>query len=288
MSSKSSSPIRIGEINYTNVWPVFYHFCPEQLRINVETTHQVPAQLNQAMLEGRIDLGPISSFAYGASWEKYVLFPDLSVSAFGPVRSILLFLKKPLEEVLHGTIALTNTSATSVNLLKIIIEKFYGGSPTYLVMDPSLPEMMEQADAALLIGDHAIRADWQHTDYEVMDLGERWNAFTGEWMTFAVWAVSRQVTENYPEEMRSILRAFHDSRERIKQDVEPIVRKATIEIGGTPTYWRRYFGGLCHDFGQSQQNGLELYFRYCKELGLIDKEVEICIWSDNTVTQVKE
>lgn len=288
MISNLGNPIRIGEINYTNVWPVFYHFNPEKLKIDVETTLQVPAELNRAMLEGEIDLGPISSFAYGASCDKYYLFPDLSVSALGPVKSILLFLKKPLEEVLHGTIALTNTSATSVNLLKIIIEKFYGGKPTYIVMDPSLPEMMEQADAALLIGDHAIRADWSNRDYEVMDLGERWNHFTGEWMTFAVWAISRTSSEQHPVEIRKIVDAFHDSKQRTLMNREPIVQKACTEIGGTPSYWRGYFSGLCHDFGQAQQNGLKLYFQYCKELGLIENTVEICIWSDNTVAQVKE
>lgn len=288
MINQHSSKIRIGEINYTNVWPVFHHFHPEQFDFFVETTLQVPATLNRAMRDGRIDLGPISSFAYGESADRYDVFPDLSVSSLGAVKSILLFLKKPLQDVLNGTIALTNTSATSVNLLKIIIEKFYGGKPNYMVMEPSLPEMMEVADAALLIGDHAIRADWSHPSYEIIDLGERWNHFTGAWMTFAVWAVSRAATEKHPQEIAAILDAFHKSKRQAAVDMEPLVRKACIQIGGTPTYWREYFSGLCHDFGPEQQQGLSLYFQYCKELGLIQNTVEICIWSDNTVAQVKE
>lgn len=288
MSRNLSDPIRIGEINYANVWPVFYYFSPEKLQLNVETILQVPSQLNQAMKEGRIDMGPISSFAYGASYEKYLLFPDLSVSAFGPVKSILLFMKKPFEDILNGRIALTTTSATSVNLLKIIIEKFYGGKPTYIPAEPSLPDMMEIADASLLIGDSAIRADWDNEEYEVLDLGECWRRLTGEWMTFAVWTVSREAVEKYPVEISKIVSAFEESKQRTARDPEPLVQKACREIGGTPEYWRGYFGGLCHEFGQEQQNGLKLYFQYAKELGLVDKDIEIRIWSENTVAQVKE
>lgn len=283
MNTSLRDPIRIGEINYANVWPMYFYFTPQALQIDVEMIQQFPTQLNRAMLNGTIDMGPISSFAYGASYERYMLFPDLSVSAFGPVKSILLFMKKPLEQVINGRIALTTTSATSVNLLKIIIDRFYGGRPAYFDAEPVLEEMMKDADAALLIGDHAIRASWTNTEYEMIDLGECWRRWTGHWMTFAVWTVSNEAVARYPEQIRQIVDAFEESKQRSIRDPEPLVRAACANIGGTAEYWRRYFNGLCHDFGQKQQDGIKLYFRYAKELGLIDKDVEIRIWSENSV-----
>lgn len=278
--------IRIGRINYTNVWPMFYHFNPQLSSAHVEMIPAVPSSLNKAMKEGTIDMGPISSFAYGVSSDRYALFPDLSVSAHGKVNSILLFLKKPLAEVLKGKIALTTTSATSINLLKIIVAKRYEASPEYLPMEPVLEDMMAVADGALLIGDHAIRAYWDNVrnpQYEVVDLCESWHEWTGEWMTFAVWAVRKDIIERYPAEIREIVDAFEASKQLSIANPEPLVQEAVKQIGGTAEYWRYYFAGLNHDFGPEQQRGLQRYFEYAYELGLIDHKVHLDIWSENTV-----
>jgi chorismate dehydratase len=115
--------IRIGRINYTNVWPIYYYFPDLVPKDEFEIIHQVPTGLNKAMAAGEVDMGPISSFAYGESFEQYMLYPDLSVSAFGTVNSLLLFHKKPLSELANGSIMLPTTSATTVNLLKIILQR---------------------------------------------------------------------------------------------------------------------------------------------------------------------
>ena len=100
--------------------------------MKLKLLHQVPTGLNQAMADGEIDMGPISSFAYGESFEDYVLFPDLSVSAFGEVSTRFCYsMKNHYRISVNGRIALPTTSATSVNLLKIILQKFYKGTPTY-------------------------------------------------------------------------------------------------------------------------------------------------------------
>lgn len=281
-------PIRVGQIKYTNVWPVFFYLPLEDLEGRVELINQVPAELNRAMAAGEVDMGPISSFAYGKAYPNYLLYPDLSVSAYGKVGSILLFHKEPLERIVNGRIALPTTSASSVNLLKIIIHKFYGGRPSYTYMAPSLADMMQERDAALLIGDDAIRASWSNRDYLVTDLGEEWQRWTGEWMSFAVWAIRKDTARRYREEVAALFRAFVWSKQQSIKRPEPLIRDVLERIGGTEQYWRRYFGGLCYDFGPQQRKGLETYFRYARELGLIDKDVTIELWSDKTVAQVNE
>ncbi|TJY44348.1 ABC transporter substrate-binding protein [Cohnella pontilimi] len=278
MTDGLSRPIRIGRIDYTNVWPVVHHFDPAALKHPAEQVQEMPAVLNRKLREGEIDLAAISSFAYGDSSESYYLLPDLSVSALGRVQSILLFLKSPLEKVVNGKIALTTTSATSVNLLKIIMEKFYGGKPIYEDAEPSLEKMLQGADAALLIGDHAIRASWQNHGYRVLDLGEVWNLWTGHWMTFAVWAVRREAARRNPEAVRDIFEGLTVSKRMAYRDLEPIVSKAQSQIGGTREYWQGYFRNLYHGFGPEQQAGLKLYYQYAHELGLIDHEVNLTEW----------
>lgn len=275
MSNGPSRPLAIGRISFTNAWPVFHYFDASALREPAEIVSEVPSALNRKLREGEIDMAAISSYAYGLSSDSYYLLPDLSVSANGKVQSILLFLKSPLEKVINGRIALTTASATSVNLLKIIMQKFYGGQPTYVDAEPALEPMLADADAALLIGDHAIRASWEEHGYTVLDLGEVWKLWTGHWMTFAVWAVRREAADAKPEAVRAIYDGLAQSKRRAAEDLEPIVAKAMQQIGGTADYWRGYFGHLCHDFGPQQQAGLSLYFRYARELGLIDRAVEL-------------
>jgi chorismate dehydratase len=265
-------PLRIGRIEYTNAWPVFHHFDAAGLSVPAETVQDVPASLNRRLAGGDIDIAAISSFAYGLHADRYYLLPDLSVSARGRVQSILLFMKEPLERVVRGKIAVTTTSATSVALLKIIMERFYGGRPIYEEAEPSLERMLERADAALLIGDHAIRASWQPHGYRVLDLGDVWHLWTGRWMTFAVWAVRKETAEACPEAVAEIAAALVASKERSLRDLSPVVERAVERIGGTADYWRGYFGNLRYDFGSEQRAGLALYFRYARELGLIDRE----------------
>ncbi|MDB5053825.1 MAG: transporter substrate-binding protein [Bacilli bacterium] len=281
-------PIRIGRINYANVWPIFYHFPHSEFTGEVEFIKQVPTHLNQAMAKGEIDMGPISSFAYGENFEDYVLFPDLSVSAFGAVQSILLFHLQPISELGQGTVALPTTSATSVNLLKILLAKFSGVRPRYQYASPSLDDMMEQNDAALLIGDDAIRAQWRIHPYKVMDLGEMWRRATGKWMSFAVWAVRKQIVQQQPELVARIYRAFLESKHKSLQDISPMVQDAQETIGGNVSYWQRYFTQLNYDFAAKQWEGLQLYYDYAFELGLLKHKVAIQIWHDKSAIQVKE
>jgi chorismate dehydratase len=280
--------IRIGEIKYTNVWPIFYYFPKERFGSEVELTVQVPTTLNRAMAAGEIDMGPISAFAYGEHSDEYVLYPDLSVSAFGRVSSILLFHREPLEQIVNGRIMLPTTSATSVNLLKILIKKFYGGSPDYEYAAPDLDAMMQHADGALLIGDDAIRSDWSNRDYRVTDLGELWNRLTGQWMTFAVWAVRKSIIERNPDLVERVYKAFLESKDHGLRDPSEMVAEASKDIGGAPEYWQGYFSRLCYDFNEKQWSGLQLYFQYAYELGFLDKPVNLQLWKDKTVVQVNK
>ncbi|WP_018751409.1 menaquinone biosynthetic enzyme MqnA/MqnD family protein [Paenibacillus sanguinis] len=288
MQSTSNRDILIGKIKYSNVWPVFHYFETANLSQGSRLVTEVPSKLNGRMLEGSLDISPMSSFAYGRGSDHLILLPNLSVSSDGPVNSILLFSRKPLHQVVNGRIALTNTSATSVNLLKIIMDKAYGGKPSYWDSDPNLEAMMEDSDAALLIGDQAIQASWHHPGYIMTDLGEIWKAWTGYGMTFAVWAVQQSFVWGHEKFLEEITLAFEDSKQRSLADVAPLVLKACEELGGTGEYWQHYFHNLHYDFGPERRKGLSLYFDYAYEMGLLDHRVNMEIWSHNSLTRVKE
>ena len=277
--------LRIGRINYTNTWPVSYYLPFLRDDAGIDWISEAPTGVNRAMAEGRIDIAPISSFAYAENADEYFILPDLSVSAFGKVNSILLFHKVPLEQLDRARIALPTTSATSVHLLKMILKKFYGFSPQYFYAEPDLDKMLAAADAALLIGDDAIRASWTYSERcQVTDLGEWWQKMTGKWMTFALWVVRKDAAERSPELLDNVYRAFCESKRHNLAEPDAMVADACRKIGGDAAYWRHYFSNLCYDFGAEQQEGLALYYRYAYECGWLDKEAPIRLWTGGKAT----
>lgn len=267
--------LRIGKIAYTNILPIYHYFDVEGL--NTELIHRVPAELNRRLANKEIDISPISSFAFAQNASEYLLMPDLSISATGPVRSVFLFSKtSSLKELDGEKVALTNTSATSIHLLKIILEKFEGIQPVYLSDEPDLPKMMEQAKAAVIIGDHAIQSFWKHAkDYHVFDLSELWYQHTGLSMVFAVWAVRREVLQTKSQELEEVYFRFMRAKEMGLEKIHPIIHEAISRLGGEMDFWRMYYRGLCYDLGEQQLNGLKTYYQYAKECGFLIDEVEI-------------
>lgn len=268
-------PLRIGKIAFTNILPIYHYFDIEGL--NAELVYRVPSELNRRLANKEIDISPISSFAFAQNASEYLLMPNLSISATGAVRSVFLFSKTASLKELDGKkVALTNTSATSNHLLKILLEKFERVRPEYFTAEPHLCKMMEQAQAAVIIGDHAIQAYWDYAkDYHVFDLSELWYQYTGLSMVFAVWAVRKEVLDSKMEELEEIYFRFMRAKERGVKQIQPIIYEAMNRLGGTYDFWKTYYHGLCYDLGEQQINGLKTYYQYAKECGFLMDEVKI-------------
>lgn len=271
--------LRIGRIDYTNILPIYYFFNEKSLLEKVEIVPQIPSQLNQQMELGTIDLGPISSFSYAENQELYYLLPQLSVSSLGKVRSIYLFSKKPINQLDGASIALTSSSATSVALLKIILEHFHQVKVTYDSMSPSIADMMVNHEAALLIGDDALRAMWDKTQYPyIYDLGEEWHKLTGKGMTFAVWAVRKEITKKYPELLSEVYNALLESKERGQRDNTKMIEELSHSFGGNEAFWNQYFSGLSYDFSEEQKKDLEYFYQLAFQKGLLSSPTRVKVW----------
>jgi chorismate dehydratase len=160
----------------------------------------------------------------------------------------------------------------------MILTLRYDGNPDYSVMEPDLDSMLQEHDAALLIGDSAIKASWSNHGLEVMDLGEEWHRWTGLGMTYAVVAADRNAVRKAPDKVARLQEDMLASRQRSLQDLSPLVERAMASIGGTSAYWNGYFQGLRYDLGPELQAGLELYYRHAHTMGLIDREVTLEFW----------
>ncbi|MDA3130197.1 menaquinone biosynthesis protein [Aliibacillus thermotolerans] len=274
----------IGEIAYTNIVPPFYCLNREELEKNgCRFVPKVPAGLNAAMKQGEVDVGGISSFAYGKEKGKYVLMPHLSVTAYGPVGSIFLFSKYPLESLEGKNIALTSASATSVHLLKVILKEFlHFTNITFTTVTPDAEKMNASFDAFLLIGDDAIRTFWKREKLGVYyyDLGQLWYEYTGFPMTYAVFAVRKEAAEEKKDMVHMLYKQFIESKKKaLGPRFNDMITYIQQRHGGTEAFWRAYFRNLHYQFDEKEKEGLLYYYKLAYEHGYFERPVtDIEMW----------
>ncbi|WP_425802154.1 menaquinone biosynthetic enzyme MqnA/MqnD family protein [Desulfitobacterium sp. Sab5] len=271
--------LRIGHNQNTNMLPMFYFL--SQGNPDLDWVIGQPTTHNKLLAEGKIDLAPISAFSYGEHWRDYAILPDLSVSTKGRVGSILLFTKYPLKELDGRKVALTSHSATSVNLLKIILKEFYHCMPEYVIMDAGLSEMMAEADAGLLIADQAIQASLSKPEAQIIDLGEEWFRQTGCPMTFSVWAYPKYLIHEKGEEIRNIHELLISGRNKALNHMDEIVNTCVQMLGATSDFWVDYFNQFSYTLDSELQRGLSRYFEYCVKYGQLEEQPEILIWPED-------
>lgn len=272
----------IGEISYTNILPMFYYIDRKKLeKAGCDFVPAIPSKLNDDMANGLVDVGGISSFSYGEHSKEYQIFPNLSVSSIGKVGSIFLFSKLPIEKLEGAKIGLTSSSATSVNLLKIILHRFYEINVSYETSPPNYESMMKQYDACLLIGDDAILASLSNDPsvYQY-DLGEVWEKFTSLPMTYAVFATPKKTVEKQASLLSEVHQQFLKSKAHcIDNGFSEMIKSIQYQLGGTTRFWNEYFSGLNYELSEWHLEGLYHYYELAHDLNLLKRSVEkISIW----------
>ena len=266
--------IRIGQIDYANCTPL-YHLLKEQFDCSgYEFILGVPAALNSLLAAGKIDVCPSSSFEYAIHSERYQILPRLSISSNGAVASVMLFSRVPIEE-LHGqTIQLSSESATSVNLLKILMAQRYGCRCDYAVNSLTISEALESSPSLLLIGDAALRASLIESDLLVYDLGSLWREWTGLPFVFALWLCRREVGDD--PRIAELTRRLIQAKEMAPLHHERIIPYSR-EARWMPherllEYWR---SNISYELEDEGIKGLTIFFAKCHELGLIPSLPEL-------------
>jgi chorismate dehydratase len=228
---------------------------------------------------GDIDLCPSSSIEYGKSFEKYSLLPNLSISSIGAVKSVLLFSRVPIADLANLPVGLTTESDTSINLLKIILAKKYGFHNLFQRTSLPLSEAIQQFSALLLIGDTALKASLANNGLYVYDLGELWHDFSGLPFVFALWIVRRDAAAAKHAEIKALCDELQQAKELAYDSYESIAsnskEKAWINSEALVGYWRT----ISYDLTPAHVAGLQSFFRYAAELGILAREPEISIFS---------
>jgi predicted solute-binding protein len=216
---------------------------------------QIPAECADQVASGAADIGILPSFEL--TRQDLEIIPGTGIACHGPVRSILLVSTCPAAEI--RTLAADSSSRTSVELARVLLSHRFGADPEFTRHAPDLDSMLRIADAALIIGDPALRIEPSRLPYFVYDLGAEWVEFTGLPMVFAVWAGRKGVVT--PE----VIEAFQNSCRYGRERIEEIVSVEGARREFAPELVRAYLTKhIVHELGPQDYEGMDLFLSYAR------------------------
>jgi predicted solute-binding protein len=253
----STAPkLRVCAVSYLNTAPLVWGMLHGTQRGLFDLEFRLPAACADALATGEADIGIVPSFEL--TRQDLAVLPGAGIACRGPVRSILLISACPAAEI--RTLAVDSSSRTSVQLARVILERKYGVAPATFSHPPDLEAMLGLADAALVIGDPALRIDPASLPFHVYDLGAEWVEMTGHPMVFAVWAGRRDAVTP------AVVEAFHSSCQYGRARLEEIVRAESAARGFAPDLVREYLTRhIVHELGPRDYAGMELFLSYTEK-----------------------
>jgi chorismate dehydratase len=260
--------LRSGRIAYTNDLPIYAAFDAGAVRFPGALVSDVPANLNRMLLEGRLDLSPISAFAYAANPDVLALLPGLCIGSRKDVWSVVCVSRLPLSGLHGAEIAVTRESASGLNLLRVLLERRYGVRANFVESDDPFG-VAASGRPALLIGDRAIDAQQTFTPAHVHDLGTHWHEWTGRDMVYAVWAVRRDVLATHRDEVARALDALVAAQRWGEENAEAVLIAAQAKHPRPAGFYASYYATLNFAFDEAARAGLAHYIRELHAAGRI-------------------
>jgi chorismate dehydratase len=262
--------LRISAISYLNTAPLMWDFEHGIAGAAFDIAYTLPSQCAAELEGGAADIGIIPSAAY-ATIPGLSILPGVAIASKKAVRSILLVSHKPLDAI--NTIALDNSSLTSVALTRVLFEKCWGGGRQFDSLPPDLDIMLAAHDAALLIGDPALKVD--RSQYQTWDLAEEWIQFTGKPFVFAFWAITQNAAKKSNLDLAAI---FQQSRDHglIPVNLAQIASTWAPKLGLSEDAVREYLTeNIYYNLDEPCLDGLRLFYRYGHECGVLPRAREL-------------
>jgi chorismate dehydratase len=275
-------------VQYLNTAPLVRGFTHGALKDKYDLSFTVPSQCADDLRDGRADVAIIPAIEFQRI-DDLVVLPDLAIAAKRRVRSLLIVSGKPNAQV--QSIALDRSSRSTQALTRILCAQHWQIKPVFFEATfDSAASILEQADAALLIGDPALRlaisisgsatlgADGEllcspgkasinaAETLHVYDVVQEWRRLTGLPAVLAVWAGHRESVT--PE----VVADFAASKEYGLAHLAEISATASVEQDLPAADLLNYLQENI-DFTLNSENlaGLELYYCLAAKLGLIPR-----------------
>jgi chorismate dehydratase len=281
--------LRISIVEFLNTAPLVWGFTDGPLAGKYDLSFTVPSQCAEALRRGDADVAIIPSIEY-QRMDGVIALPGMAIASKDEVRSLLVVAKKPIEKAKR--MALDVSSRSTIGLVKLLCASRWKISPEFTDDAPDVSEMLQEADAALVIGDPALRIslkmealagkapsgeqccqgdpdDMPVPGFEtlfVYDVVHQWRQMTGKPAVLAMWVGRHDAIT--PEVVSDFLASKQYGIERIRE----IAEAASIKLDLPPAALERYLTeNIDFDLGEENLAGLQLYFEMAAAAGLIPR-----------------
>ena len=262
-------PLRCGRISYVNDLPLYAAFDEGAAAFPGTLHSDVPARLNQAILSGKLDMGPMSAAQYARHADELVLLDDPCLGSRDYTWSVLLISPTPPQMLDGVEIAVTRESASGRALLQILLERRYGVRAAFSTTDDAFDAARMQ-QPALIIGDPALDARGTFHPSAVYDLGHLWKEWTDSDMVFAVWVVRRDVYDARRDEVDAAAGALLAAQAWGEANPERVVARAQCVRERPAGFYEAYYTQtLKYRLDVSARAGLARYIAELDAVGLM-------------------
>ncbi len=252
---------RVGAVNYLNTKPLIEGLAELDC---VDLVLDLPSRLAERLLANRIDVGLLPVVDYLAHPE-FGLIPGICIACEGPVLSVQLFSRVPMETV--RSIDADVGSHTSIVLCQILMKKRLGLVPQMRPFPLEADPNQSKADAVLLIGDRALKASLP--DFPIsLDLGWEWQKLTGLPMVFAVWATRPSV------DFQGLEGLLKEAKQRGIANLPRIADQASQELRLDGATCRKYLEHIIrYDLGPKEVQSLTAFARLAQNQNLLPQRI---------------
>jgi chorismate dehydratase len=262
--------MRLGRIPWINCYPVYGAIDRGLVKVPAELVSGTASELNDLLATGELQVSAVSAVEYARNAAAYHLLPDLAITCDGPVHSVALFSKRPVEDLTGCTVLLSASSRTSVLLLELFCRHRWSIRPNFATARAEAADLTTLAalphEAVLVIGDAALHLSTRSVYPVKVDFGEEWKAWTGLPFVFAVWAARRDAPRS---RVRSLHRRLLESRAWGLAHLDELAGAAALNTGVAEPICRAYLGDLDYALSYRHLAGLTDFFRRLAQEGMV-------------------
>jgi chorismate dehydratase len=262
--------MRLGRIPWINCYPVYGAIDRGVVPVTAELVTGTASELNDLLAAGELQVSVVSAVEYARNAAAYHLLPDLAITCDGPVHSVALFSRRPVEDLDGCTVLRTASSRTSVLLLDLIARHRWDVRPRYATARAEAVDLEGLSrlphDAVLVIGDAALLLAAQERYPVRVDLGGEWKAWTGLPFVFAVWAARRDAGL---DAVQAVHQRLLESRAWGLAHLDELAAAAARATGVLESVCRSYLGDLDYALSYRHLAGLTDFFRRLAQEGMV-------------------
>ncbi len=272
------SRIRISGVQYLNTAPLVWGFTHGPLAGKYDLTFTLPSQCAEQLARGEADVAIIPAIECQRI-PSLVVLPGMAIASKHAVRSLLVVSRVPIEEVQR--LALDTSSRATAAMVRLLAAGWWarrGARINFSGAAPDLEAMLSECDAALIIGDPALRLAERHDAGEtlwsrksrlfVYDVISEWRAWTERPGVLALWAAHREIFSR--ADASEVVADFEASKQYGLEHIPEIAANAAATLGLPQTHLESYLlENIDYSLDDENRAGLELYFQKAADAGIV-------------------